>query len=316
MKGIPMKRFSSLLISFFLVAMAVPLAAKTVPSPYKVIVVKRFLSAGENGLSNGFLDAFMNGLRASLQKEKSAEAVQFSASSLAPADLANSLTVEGQFIAAEYGNMLTKSGSVNVKVNIFRLSDGALLGTIQAKATFKGVLDNDEKSLGEIAAEQVAYAIGRELKSLTPGAVPPAMVPTPVSAATVPAAPPAEPAVKPSAAVGAPTQPAPALPQAPTHAPAPASPLPAPAPAPAQTLSKAVVTQPDAPFATVQFSSDPVGAEIAIDGDYAGNAPSLIKVAPGRHVFEFTKPGYLPWRRSMEIRPDERRNIAAELEKK
>ena len=67
--------------------------------------------------------------------------------------------------------------------------------------------------------------------------------------------------------------------------------------------------------ASVQLSSDPAGAEIAIDGSYVGNTPSLIKLRPGTHSITMTMPGYAPWVRSIETAAGESRNFAATLEK-
>ena len=64
----------------------------------------------------------------------------------------------------------------------------------------------------------------------------------------------------------------------------------------------------------VQFSSDPSGAEIVIDGNYAGNTPSLIKLRPGNHSIRITKKGYTPWERSIDADAGESRTIAAELD--
>jgi hypothetical protein len=65
----------------------------------------------------------------------------------------------------------------------------------------------------------------------------------------------------------------------------------------------------------VQLSSDPTGAEITIDGSYAGNTPTLIKLNPGAHSIKMTMPGYAPWVRSIETAAGESRNFAATLEK-
>lgn len=68
-------------------------------------------------------------------------------------------------------------------------------------------------------------------------------------------------------------------------------------------------------FASVQLTSNPAGAEIAIDGNYAGNTPSLIKLRPGTHSIRITKDGYAPWERVIDTGVDEKRNLAAALEK-
>jgi len=64
---------------------------------------------------------------------------------------------------------------------------------------------------------------------------------------------------------------------------------------------------------SAQFTSEPSGAEIAIDGSYAGSTPSTIKLKPGTHSIKITKNGFEPWVRSIEIGSGESRNIAAEL---
>jgi hypothetical protein len=63
------------------------------------------------------------------------------------------------------------------------------------------------------------------------------------------------------------------------------------------------------------LSSDPAGAEITIDGNYAGNTPSLIKLKPGTHSIRMTMHGYAPWERSIETAAGESRNFAATLDK-
>ncbi len=67
-------------------------------------------------------------------------------------------------------------------------------------------------------------------------------------------------------------------------------------------------------LASIQFSSNPAGAEITIDGAYAGNTPSLIKLRPGTHSIRVTKNGYLPWERSIEPVAGEARTVAATLD--
>lgn len=89
---------------------------------------------------------------------------------------------------------------------------------------------------------------------------------------------------------------------------------PIPRSAPAATAS---APQPAAPlaFTSIQFSSIPVGAEITIDGSYAGNTPSLIKLRPGTHSIKIAKDGYAPWERTIESGAAEARTVSASLEK-
>ncbi len=71
---------------------------------------------------------------------------------------------------------------------------------------------------------------------------------------------------------------------------------------------------PDA-VASVQLTSDPAGAEIAIDGSYVGSTTSTVNLKPGTHSIKMTMPGYAPWVRSIEAEGGETRNFIADLEK-
>jgi hypothetical protein len=67
--------------------------------------------------------------------------------------------------------------------------------------------------------------------------------------------------------------------------------------------------------AVVQISSEPNGADITVDGDYAENTPSQIKLKPGVHSIKIAKKDFAPWERSIKVEAGESRNVAAELEK-
>ena len=64
-----------------------------------------------------------------------------------------------------------------------------------------------------------------------------------------------------------------------------------------------------------RVSSEPNGADITVDGDYAGNTPSQIKLKPGVHSIKIAKKDFAPWERSIKVEAGESRNVAAELEK-
>jgi hypothetical protein len=65
--------------------------------------------------------------------------------------------------------------------------------------------------------------------------------------------------------------------------------------------------------ALFQISSEPAGAEIEIDGEYHGNTPSSIKLAPGAHTIKITKKGFAPWERKMQVQGGESRTVSANL---
>jgi hypothetical protein len=66
--------------------------------------------------------------------------------------------------------------------------------------------------------------------------------------------------------------------------------------------------------ATMQIESTPPGADIELDGAFAGNTPSVLGVATGEHTVKVTKSGYSAWERKIRISPGTIK-IAPELEK-
>jgi hypothetical protein len=77
------------------------------------------------------------------------------------------------------------------------------------------------------------------------------------------------------------------------------------------------VATPGAPQepATVDFNSNPPGADILIDGVLVGNTPSTQHVNPGRHVIQLRIGGYSSWTRTMMVEPGSYPSIRATLEK-
>jgi hypothetical protein len=63
------------------------------------------------------------------------------------------------------------------------------------------------------------------------------------------------------------------------------------------------------------FSSTPTGAEISIDGQYAGSAPSRLQLTPGAHAVVLSLPGYGPWERQLTLMPGSDVNVTANLQK-
>jgi hypothetical protein len=49
------------------------------------------------------------------------------------------------------------------------------------------------------------------------------------------------------------------------------------------------------------FSSTPPGAEITLDGNFVGNAPSSIAVGPGKHLVVLAMPGFEKWKRELLV---------------
>lgn len=68
-----------------------------------------------------------------------------------------------------------------------------------------------------------------------------------------------------------------------------------------------------ADFGTINVISDPSGAEIEVDGAYAGNTPGLIKVPTGLHTITVRSARYVAWERSLNISAGSNLTVKAEL---
>ncbi len=66
--------------------------------------------------------------------------------------------------------------------------------------------------------------------------------------------------------------------------------------------------------AKLAVSSTPAGADIEIDGSFAGSTPSSLSLSTGEHTVAVKKNGYKAWERKIKITGGNI-NLAAELEK-
>lgn len=67
--------------------------------------------------------------------------------------------------------------------------------------------------------------------------------------------------------------------------------------------------------ATLNISSTPSGADIELDGSFAGSTPSSLGVSVGEHTITITKSGYKSWQRKITARSGTI-SVAAELEQR
>ncbi len=67
--------------------------------------------------------------------------------------------------------------------------------------------------------------------------------------------------------------------------------------------------------ATIEITSSPTGADIELDGEFVGNTPSPLSVAPGEHTVKVIKTGYTSWERKVKLSPAGTLKIAPELER-
>ena len=65
----------------------------------------------------------------------------------------------------------------------------------------------------------------------------------------------------------------------------------------------------------VTIQSDPPGAEIYLDEEFAGSTPSILSVAPGKHAFRLHAPGRADWSRQLNVQAGSDISLAATLDK-
>jgi cell division septation protein DedD len=306
-----MNRFAAFFILLAGLFAAAPLAAATsAPPHFNTVVVSHFTNASGMDQSPDFIHYFSDDLSEGIERNKAAaqvlDHVVDKGTPVPDAVAANSLLIEGRFLSHEDAALL-KPGKLIVEISIYRLSDHALVKTWTATTHFPLNGDHKDRAYAYYTGFAAADTTVDALKSLDLSSISPATsgasptTPNTLSNAPLNSAPTPVPNATPS-----PTPPAPSSNTAPSPNVAPARP------------NAVVPAGPDAvpdAVASVQLSSDPTGAEITIDGNYAGNTPSLIKLKPGTHSIRMTMSGYAPWERSIETAAGESRNFAATLEK-
>lgn len=65
----------------------------------------------------------------------------------------------------------------------------------------------------------------------------------------------------------------------------------------------------------VNVSSNPAGADISVDGDFVGNSPASLKLAPGKHTITVKMSGYKDWSREITVQAGSDVQLTASLEK-
>jgi hypothetical protein len=58
---------------------------------------------------------------------------------------------------------------------------------------------------------------------------------------------------------------------------------------------------PESRHSRLQFVSNPIGADIEVDGAFVGSTPSEVELAVGDHGITITKLGYQTWRRMVHV---------------
>jgi hypothetical protein len=90
----------------------------------------------------------------------------------------------------------------------------------------------------------------------------------------------------------------------------------APAAAPAESAPHPEVVQASATVpGTVQVTSNPDGADIYCDDAFIGNAPTTLKLAPGKHTIRIASTGHKAWSREVTVQSGSEAHLNAVLDK-
>ena len=65
----------------------------------------------------------------------------------------------------------------------------------------------------------------------------------------------------------------------------------------------------------MNVSSNPTGADVFADGDFVGNSPAVLKLAPGKHTVAVKSSGYVDWSKEITVQSGSELQLNASLEK-
>ncbi len=81
------------------------------------------------------------------------------------------------------------------------------------------------------------------------------------------------------------------------------------------TDTKANAALLEAAKGSVNVSSNPMGADVSVDGDFVGNSPAALKLTPGKHTITVKLSGYKDWSREITVQAGSEVQLTANLEK-
>jgi len=80
-----------------------------------------------------------------------------------------------------------------------------------------------------------------------------------------------------------------------------------------ETKTTAAPSTPDK--GTVNVGSNPIGADVALDGEFVGNSPAVLKISSGKHTVTVKMSGFKDWTRDINIQAGSEVQLTATLEK-
>jgi hypothetical protein len=81
------------------------------------------------------------------------------------------------------------------------------------------------------------------------------------------------------------------------------------------TESKSTSVPSEPAKGAVNVSSNPVGADVLVDGDFVGNSPAALTLAPGKHAVTVKMSGYKDWSKEITVQSGSEVQLTANLEK-
>jgi len=79
--------------------------------------------------------------------------------------------------------------------------------------------------------------------------------------------------------------------------------------------AKPTTVKEQAENAAVTVNSTPDGADVSVDGNFAGNTPSTLMLSPGKHTVNVSAAGYKGWSRELTVGSGSEIKLNATLEK-
>jgi hypothetical protein len=65
---------------------------------------------------------------------------------------------------------------------------------------------------------------------------------------------------------------------------------------------------------SINVTSTPTGADVLLDGDFVGNSPAMLKLAPGKHTVTVRQTGFKDWSREITVQAGSELQLSAVLE--
>ena len=66
---------------------------------------------------------------------------------------------------------------------------------------------------------------------------------------------------------------------------------------------------------TVNVGSNPIGADVVVDGEFVGNSPAVLKISSGKHTVTVKMSGFKDWTRDINVQAGSEVQLTATLEK-